>query len=134
MYVGSHTTCRACTVQVLREVLHQAGGVQVLDGWSITQAQVDGKGGGDVLRQENASFGATVKPVKKAQKMLQDGMDKAGAAVPLVILPAHQTEALLYEGGSMDDQMRGRPQPHLKASAVAFMTTGCNLDDLLRLA
>lgn len=47
---------------------------------------------------------------------LQDGMDKAGASVPLLVLPAHQTEALLYEGGSLDDQMRGRPQPHLKAS------------------
>lgn len=45
--------------------------MQVLDGWSITQAQVDGKGGGDVLRQENASFGATVKPIKKVQKALQ---------------------------------------------------------------
>lgn len=91
--------------------------MQVLDGWSITQAQVDGKGGGDVLRQENASFGATVKAIKKAQKMLQDGMDKAGASVPLLILPAHQKEALLYEGGSLDDQMKGKPQPHLKVSA-----------------
>lgn len=59
------------TNQVLREVLHKAGGVQVLDGWSITQAQVDGKGGGDVLRQENASFGSTVKPAKKARIALQ---------------------------------------------------------------
>lgn len=58
-------------IQVLREVLHQAGGVQVLDGWSITQAQVDGKGGGEVLRQENASFGSTVKPVRKAKNFLQ---------------------------------------------------------------
>lgn len=56
---------------MLREVLHQAGGVQVLDGWSITQAQVDGKGGGEVLRQENASFGSTVKPVRKAKNFLQ---------------------------------------------------------------
>lgn len=58
-------------VQVLREMLHKAGGVQVLDGWSITQAQVDGKGGGDVLRQENASFGSTVKPIRKARSSLQ---------------------------------------------------------------
>ena len=57
--------------QFLREVLHQAGGVQVLDGWSITQAQVDGKGGGEVLRQENASFGSTVKPIRKAKNFLQ---------------------------------------------------------------
>lgn len=52
-------------------MLHKAGGVQVLDGWSITQAQVDGKGGGDVLKQENASFGSTVKPIKKARSSLQ---------------------------------------------------------------
>lgn len=45
--------------------------MQVLDGWSITQAQVDGKGGGEVLRQENASFGSTVKPVRKAKNFLQ---------------------------------------------------------------
>lgn len=42
-------------------------------------------------------------------------MEKAGASVPLVVLPAHQAEALLYQGGSLDDLMRGRPQPHLKA-------------------
>ena len=41
-------------------------------------------------------------------------MEKAGASLPLLVLPAHQAEALLYEGGSLDDQMRGKPQPHLK--------------------
>lgn len=41
-------------------------------------------------------------------------MEKAGASLPLLVLPAQQAEALLYEGGSLDDQMRGKPQPHLK--------------------
>ena len=44
-------------------------------------------------------------------------MEKAGASLPLLVLPAHQAEALLYEGGSLDDQMRGKPQPHLKVGA-----------------
>ncbi|CAM9931475.1 unnamed protein product, partial [Ectocarpus sp. 12 AP-2014] len=100
--------------KVLREVLHKAGGVQVLDGWSITQAQVDGKGGGDVLRQENASFGSTVKPIKRAKVILQEATEKAGASLPLLVLPALQAGSLLYEGGSLEDQMRGKPQPHLK--------------------
>lgn len=46
----------------------------------------------------------------------QDGMDKAGASVPLIILPAHQKEALLYVGGGFEDQMRGKQPPHLKVS------------------
>lgn len=71
IWMGRTHWVMCVTWQVLREVLHKAGGVQVLDGWSITQAQVDGKGGGDVLRQENASFGSTVKPIRKARSSLQ---------------------------------------------------------------
>lgn len=42
----------------------------------------------------------------------QDDMEKAGVVLPLLIFLAIQTEALLYVGGSMDDQMRGRPVPY----------------------
>lgn len=52
----------------------------------------------------------------------QDGMEKAGASLPLLILPAHQAESLLYEGGSMEDQMKGKEMPHLK---VPYRTVPC---------
>lgn len=50
-------------------------------------------------------------------------MEKAGVALPLLIFPAIQTEALLYVGGSMDDQMRGRPVPHLKARMTSILAS-----------
>lgn len=46
---------------------------------------------------------------------MQDGMEKAGASLPVLVIPAHQAESLLYEGGSLEDQMKGKPMPHLKA-------------------
>lgn len=46
-------------------------------------------------------------------------MEKAGSSLALLILPAHQSESLLYEGGSLDDQMKGKPQPHLKVGLVS---------------
>lgn len=50
-------------------------------------------------------------------------METAGASLPLLVLPSHQTEALLYEGGSMEDQMRGKPQPHLKVRLADDLVT-----------
>lgn len=61
-------------------------------------------------------------------------MEKAGVSLPLLVLPAHQTEALLYEGGSLDDQMRGKPQPHLKVAMVSLLTLSLDCVFCLRRA
>jgi len=81
---------------VLKELLIRMGGID-MPGEELSDKQVNGMAGGELLRAETISFGIREKVAKRASNQLRDAFFSSGTALPLLVLIAQQRAHALYE-------------------------------------
>jgi hypothetical protein len=102
---------------VLREVLDQAGGVEMLE--NVSAQQLEGRAGGDRLRSETASFGVVSKINKRAVSSLCSALESSGTSLSLLVFLAQQRKIGLASGGEPDSRL---PPPPLKLLGSQYDT------------
>merc|ERR1719357_908971 len=79
---------------IIKEVVAKMGGVEGVE--EMTSEQIEATAGGELLRQEAASF-TQVKNTRKSSQRLKDCLIESGLAVPLVLLMAQQGNCVVYQ-------------------------------------
>jgi len=84
---------------IIKEVVAKMGGVEGHE--EMTAEQVEASAGGELLRQEAASF-TQVKNTRKSSQRLKDCLLEENLAVPLVLLMAQQGNCVVYQETESD--------------------------------
>ena len=79
---------------IIKEIVTKMGGVEGVE--EMTAEQLEASGGGELLRQEAASF-TQIKNTRKSSQRLKDTLLEKDLAVPLVLLMAQQGNCVVYE-------------------------------------
>ena len=87
---------------IIKEVVAKMGGVEGVE--EMTSEQIEATAGGELLRQEAASF-TQVKNTRKSSQRLKDCLIESGLAVPLVLLMAQQGNCVVYQE-TEDDHLK----------------------------
>ena len=99
---------------ILKEIVLKMSGIEAAE--EMTNEQIDALAGGDILRQEAASF-AQIKNTRKSGQRLKDALIDNNLAVPLCLLMAQQRNCVVYQEtenshlklvGKLFDQVRRR--------------------------
>ena len=78
---------------VLKELVHKMGGIEAAE--EVTNEQIEAMAGGELLKQEAATF-SQIKNTKKSSQRLKDTLIEHELAVPLCLLTAQQRECVVY--------------------------------------
>ena len=87
---------------IIKEVVAKMGGIEGVE--EMTSEQIEATAGGELLRQEAASF-TQVKNTRKSSQRLKDCLIESGLAVPLVLLMAQQGNCVVYQE-TEDDHLK----------------------------
>lgn len=91
---------RISELSVLRNLLTNAGGYDFADcdnTASLSQAQLEGRSGSQLLKKETSSFGIVEKSNKKSSKKLREVLQSKELGLPLLVLLAQVKEKIMYE-------------------------------------
>merc|ERR1712142_573771 len=84
---------------IIKEVVAKMGGIEGVE--EMTNEQIEATAGGELLRQEAASF-TQIKNTRKSSQRLKDCLIERGLAVPLVLLMAQQGNCVVYQETESD--------------------------------
>lgn len=84
---------------IIKEIVTKMGGVEGVE--EMTAEQLEASGGGELLRQEAASF-TQIKNTRKSSQRLKDCLLEKDLAVPLVLLMAQQGNCVVYQETESD--------------------------------
>merc|ERR1719508_197435 len=84
---------------IIKEVVAKMGGIEGVE--EMTPEQIEATAGGELLRQEAASF-TQIKNTRKSSQRLKDCLIEKGLAVPLVLLMAQQGNSVVYQETESD--------------------------------
>merc|ERR1719305_2144804 len=102
------------------------GGIEGVE--EMTSEQIEATAGGELLRQEAASF-TQVKNTRKSSQRLKDCLIESGLAVPLVLLMAQQGNCVVYQE-TEDDHLKLFDQCHdTLVQFGTFLASNLSQDD-----
>ena len=84
---------------IIKEIVAKMGGIEGLE--EMTAEQLEASAGGELLRQEAASF-TQIKNTRKSSQRLKDCLLEKELAVPLVLLMAQQGNCVVYQETESD--------------------------------
>merc|ERR1712142_990850 len=84
---------------IIKEIVAKMGGIEGVE--EMTAEQLEASAGGELLRQEAASF-TQIKNTRKSSQRLKDCLIEKGLAVPLVLLMAQQGNCVVYQETESD--------------------------------
>ncbi len=113
-------------VVVLKELLHQAGGVEAME--DISAVQLEGRAGGEKLRVETLNFGVVSVTSRRAARTLLSMLQSSKCAISLILLMAHQRDLQLL----LDQGPPSAPALPLKLLASQYDTLHCVLCQLIQ--
>ncbi len=113
-------------VVVLKELLHQVGGVEAME--DISAVQLEGHAGGEKLRVETQNFGVVSVTSRRAARTLLSTLQSSKCVISLILLMAHQREVQLL----LNQGAPSAPTLPLKILASQYDTLHCVLCQLLQ--
>ncbi len=111
---------------VLKELLHQAGGVEAME--DISAVQLEGRAGGEKLRVETLNFGVVSVTSRRAARTLLSMLQSSKCAISLILLMAHQRDVQLL----LNQGPPSAPTLPLKLLASQYDTLHCVLCQLIQ--